>query len=44
MFPSLSLMGTTVQPPKEPVTAKQQERDELIEFGAILALLKLAFG
>jgi len=44
MFPSLSQMGSTPQPVKEPAQAKQEARDELVEVGTILALLKLAFG
>lgn len=43
MFPSLSTMGSTPQA-KETAPAKQEGRDELVEVGAILALLKLAFG
>lgn len=43
MFPSLSQMGTVARP-VEPVPQKQGERDELIEVGAMLALMKLALG
>lgn len=44
MFPSLSQMGTAAQPPMERMEGKQEGRDELLEVGAILAFLKLAFG
>jgi hypothetical protein len=47
MFPSLFGM-TTAQAPTTPMKEsehkKPQEQDELIEVGALLALLKLAFG
>jgi hypothetical protein len=44
MFPSFSqpLPGTTQ--PKESQEHPPNERDELVEVGAIVALLKVAFG
>ena len=47
MLPSLSQVPglASAQPPKEASAMKQEgSRDELVEMGAILALLKLAFG
>jgi hypothetical protein len=44
MFPSLTQMGASSPALAELVPAKQEVKDELIEFGAILALLKIAFG
>jgi hypothetical protein len=44
MFPSLTQIGTSAQQEMAPATGKQEGRDELVEYGAILALLKLAFG
>ena len=44
MFPSLSPMAAPMQPPEEAARGKQESRDELVEVGAILALLKLALG
>lgn len=44
MFPSLSQLGSQVVPPFQPTTAKQEPRDDLVEVGAMIALLKLAFG
>jgi len=47
MLPSLSTMGNPPMPPTrmEPPMAKHEEpRDELVEVGTILALLKLLFG
>jgi hypothetical protein len=41
MFPTLSLVGSAVQPSKAPQAARPEERDELVEVGTILALLKL---
>jgi hypothetical protein len=43
MFPSLSAMGMQ-QPTKETPPQKQDGRDELVEVGAVLVLLKLVFG
>ena len=44
MFPTLSLPSPMAQPVKETQAVKAQEKDELVEVGAILALLKVAFG
>lgn len=44
MFPSLSTMGSTGPPAMVPQEAKREGRDELVEVGAMLALLKLVFG
>jgi len=43
MFPSLS-MTPAPQTSKEPAAAKSTQGDEVLEIGAILALLKFAFG
>jgi len=44
MFPPMSY-GTYAAPtPREPREKKPEDRDELVEVGAIVALLKLAFG
>ena len=42
MFPSLSMMGSP--PPAPPPEAKPAERDEILEMGAMLALVKLLAG
>ena len=42
MFPSLSQMGAPPEP--EPATKTQEGRDEVVEVGVMLALMKLAFG
>ena len=44
MFPPMSQMGTIPPQVKEGSPKKPEERDELVEVGTILALLKLAFG
>jgi hypothetical protein len=44
MFPSLSQMGTTPAPASQPPSGKPESKDELIEVGTLLALLKLVFG
>jgi len=44
MFPSISQVGTQPQPPREAAPAKPSERDELVEAGAILVLLRLLSG
>ena len=44
MLPSLSLMGSLPQASSEQPAKKQGGQDELIEVGAILAMLKLVFG
>ena len=44
-MPTLSQMGTYPQMTREPQgPKKQEERDELVEVGSILVLLKLVFG
>ena len=43
-LPSLSTMGTTQQPARMAPEPKREGRDELVEMGIILAVLKLAFG
>lgn len=44
-MPTLSQMGTYPQMAREPQGPKKQdERDELVEVGTILVLLKLVFG
>jgi len=40
----MSGMGSTPQPVKPPHEARHEERDELIEVGTMLAILKLVFG
>ena len=44
MFPPISQLGTIPQPTKETAQRKPEERDELLEVGAVLALLRLALG
>jgi len=44
MFPSLAGMGSTPPAAKEAPTPKPDGRDELVEVGTMLALLKLVFG
>ncbi|MDG6898575.1 MAG: hypothetical protein JRN24_02440 [Nitrososphaerota archaeon] len=44
MFPSLSLSAAAEPQPASAATAKTAERDELIETGAMLALLRLLVG
>jgi len=44
LLPSLSTMGSTTPPVKAPLEAKREGQDELVEVGAMLALLKLVFG
>ena len=44
MFPSLAGMGSTPLAAKEAATPKPDGRDELVEVGTMLALLKLVFG
>ena len=43
MFPSLSQMGTSPAEPSQP-PAKNEPKDDLVEVGTILVLLKLVFG
>ncbi|MDG6902282.1 MAG: hypothetical protein JRM80_10035 [Nitrososphaerota archaeon] len=43
MFPPMSLMGDLPQPPTG-AEAKQSGRDEVVETGAMLALLRLILG
>jgi len=44
MLPPISQLGTMALPTKEMTQRKPEERDELVEIGTILVLLKLAFG
>jgi hypothetical protein len=44
MLPPISQLGTIIQPTKETAQRKPEERDELLEVGVILALVKLALG
>jgi hypothetical protein len=44
IVPTLNSTGVTIQQGKEPVAQKPGEKDELVEIGTILALLKLALG
>ena len=44
MFPSLSQMGSAPQPTLAKAEGKQDGQDELIEVGAMLALMKLVLG
>jgi ABC-type antimicrobial peptide transport system permease subunit len=44
IFPSLSLISGSVQPPASSIPVKSSERDEVLELGAILAFLRIAFG
>jgi len=43
LLPSMSVVGSAPQPAK-PHEARHEERDELVEVGAVLAILKLVFG
>jgi hypothetical protein len=40
----MSTMGSAPQPAKSPQETKHEGRDELVEVGAVLAILKLVFG
>jgi len=44
MLPSLSVMGSPPPQVKAPQEARREGQDELVEVGAMLALLKLVFG
>jgi len=44
LLPSLSVMGSTPPPAKAPQEVKREGQDEVVEIGAMLALLKLVFG
>jgi Na+-transporting methylmalonyl-CoA/oxaloacetate decarboxylase gamma subunit len=44
IFPSMSQVTKYGQPPTPTNPPKSEERDELLEIGAILAILKIAFG
>jgi hypothetical protein len=44
IIPALNSLRTYSQPTGEANPQKQSERDELVEAGAILALLKLVLG
>ena len=44
LIPSLSMMGSAPPPVKAPQEVKREGQDELVEVGAILALLKIVFG
>ena len=44
MFPSLSQMGVADQPTVAKAEGKQDGQDELLEVGAMLALMKLVLG
>jgi hypothetical protein len=44
MFPSLSPMTPPPSPPKEATHGKAEERDEVLETGTMLALLKIILG
>lgn len=44
IFPSLSISGMAAPQPQGEPAKKQSERDELVEVGAMLALLKLLLG
>ena len=44
MLSSMSTMGSTPQPAKPPQETRHVESDELVELGAMLAILKLVFG
>jgi hypothetical protein len=44
MFPSLSMSGSATPQPQGEPAKKQPERDQLVEAGAILAILKLMLG
>ena len=44
LLPSLSTMGGTQQPAMAPAELKREGRDELVEVGTMLAILKLVFG
>jgi len=43
LIPSMSAMGAPPQPPKSPQEVKHEGIDELVEVGALLAVLKLVF-
>jgi len=40
----MSTLGSTPQPAKPAQETRHEGRDELVEVGALLALLKLVFG
>jgi hypothetical protein len=44
LLPSLSTMGSMQQPAKMAQEPEREGRDELVEVGAMLAILKLVFG
>jgi len=44
MLPSLSLMGSPPSQAKAPQEVRREREDELVEVGAMLALLKLVLG
>ncbi len=44
ILPALSRMDTMAMPTKEAAQKKSDDRDELVEVGAVLALLRLALG
>jgi hypothetical protein len=44
IFPSLSLVSGPVHPQGSSTPVKSSERDEVLEIGAILAFLRIAFG
>jgi len=40
----MSIIGSAPQPAKPPHEVRHEERDELVEVGVMLAILKLIFG
>jgi hypothetical protein len=44
MFPSLSLPPPQAKPASEAKQAPAEPRDEVLEYGLLLAILKMVFG
>jgi len=44
LIPSMSTMGSSPPPAKVPPESRHDGRDELVEVGAVLAILKIIFG
>jgi len=44
LLPAMSVMGSAPQPAKSPQETRNEGRDELVEVGALLAVLKIIFG
>ena len=44
LLPAMSVMGSAPQPVKPPQESRHEGPDEIVEVGALLAMLKLLFG